>query len=141
MGDCGAGTGWQDRVLPASGQAHSRIVQAHRSLDIHVVILGTGRGCDLLCHRKQLLKTIIGNVGQLRAMMLRDHELRVEVSLMLCSTHYGEGTDSMSVAERVDVQESKGLLALKELHRGDLPYSTCGQNAPLMLDTCQRTYL
>jgi hypothetical protein len=31
-------------------------------------------------------------------------------------------TDSMALAQRVDIEEGECLLALEELHGGDLPY-------------------
>lgn len=91
-----------------------------------VEVLGSNGGSDLLCNGKELDQGVVGDICELLAVELGDDKLMgsrlVSTAVMLHGSTRGK-TDSVALAQGVDVQEGEGLLALKELHGGDL---ACG---------------
>ena len=63
-------------------QQHPDVVS--QAVDVHVVVLGAGGSSDLFRYWEKLLKTVVGHVCQLGAMVLRDHEL--ETPLLVVSS-------------------------------------------------------
>lgn len=80
----------------------------------------------LVCNTYQdLAQLIIGDVVKLSSMILRDHELAGQESGIPLWKAYEVKilyTHSMALAERTNVKESEGLIALEELEGRNLAY-------------------
>jgi hypothetical protein len=79
---------------------------------------------DLLCHGKELCQGVVGDVCELLAVELGNDKLILHLVNIIALLHdlVWIYTDSMALAQRLDVHEGKDLLALEELHGGNLPY-------------------
>jgi len=94
----------------------------HQPSDLHVEVFCTRGQGYLLGHRKKLLKLVVRHVCQFRTVVFRDHELksrRISIKMPIMRKPLEATslcTDSMAVAERIDVQKCEGLLALEYLH-------------------------
>jgi hypothetical protein len=89
-----------------------------------VEVLDSNGVGDLLCNRKELCQGVVRDVCELLAVELGDDELILHLVNAIALRHDSVQvyTDSVALAQRLDVHEGKDLLALEELHGGNLPY-------------------
>jgi hypothetical protein len=79
---------------------------------------------DLLCNGKELCQGVVRDVCELLAVELGNDKLILHLvnTVILLYGSVQIYTDSMALAQRLDIHEGKDLLALEELHGGNLPY-------------------
>ena len=107
----------------------------------NVEVLCSNSGGDLLCNGEELGERVVRDVCELLAVELGNDEL-LEQTCQYCGLLHDSGktnTDCMAPAQRVNVQEGKGLLALKELHGRDLACSRSASRLHLRRTVSRRT--
>jgi len=86
------------------------LLMGDSSIILQDVIIDSAGGCDELLYNGQYFrKLIVGDVGELLAVMLRNHQ-------------------SMATAQRLDVKEGKDLVALEELEGWDVPFDDLAED-------------
>lgn len=75
-----------------------------------IIVGGTSRIDNFLDNRQNLAEMVIGNIGQLGTVVLRNNK-------------------SVALTERADVKKRKGLVTFKELERGNFPLDDATKNA------------
>lgn len=56
-------------------RTRQRAASVGPAVNIHIVVVCAGGSSDLFRHWQELLEAVVRDVGQLGAMVLRDHEL------------------------------------------------------------------